>query len=296
MAELSSPEMLGRDTPGLGGDRAARYIAEAFAAAAIEPIRIAAGDHPVIADGRSENEGQGAISPRAPGRAHIASRIDPYFHPFEFGRLKQRVDNVIALVESTGATAEVIVVGAHYDGLGERDGRSLPAADDNASGIAVLIEVAEALRLSEPPPRTVVFVAFGAEEDGLLGARNYVQAQPMPIENTLAMINLDMVGRPQSERLTIVGWERYPELSEMIGEEARRWGLATVGGPRYLWQRSDQFPFAEVGIPSVWLHGYLHRDYHTQRDTPDRLDYAWMLKVANTLLAILEIENGWPEP
>ena len=90
-------------------------------------------------------------------------------------------------------------------------GKSLPAADNNASGIVVLIEVAEALRLSEPPPRTVVFAAFGAEEDGLHGARNYVRNPPVPIETTVAMIDLDMVGRPQSERLAIIGWERYPQ-------------------------------------------------------------------------------------
>ena len=254
---LGSANMLGRDTPGPGGDLAAQYVARAFVAAGLQPVD------------------EAGVAPGA------------YFQPFTVN--DQEVKNVVGVLWGDDPSAGVVVVGAHYDGVGSRNGGLMPAADDNASGTAMLIAAAAALARSAaasgPLEHTVVFVAFGSEEDGLLGARHYCEHPLIPLSATRAMINLDTIGRPRWERLEIVGWSRYRELSSQLQQAAVAEGVIAVAGPRSLWRRSDQAVFADAGVPAVWLLGHLREDIHSRGDTPERLDYEWMAQVARALVA-----------
>jgi Zn-dependent M28 family amino/carboxypeptidase len=215
--------------------------------------------------------------------------IEPYLHSFEVD--DEPVNNVVGLVWGDRPGAEAIVLGAHYDGVGTRGSSHMPLSDDNASGTAILIASAEALARavgeSGHLPYTVVFVAFGSEEDGLLGARHYCMNPVIPLEKTRAMINLDTIGRPRSAKLEIVGWSRYRELSSLLEHFAAKEELTTVAGPRSLWWRSDHAVFAEAGVPAVWLLGHLRDDIHSPSDTSDRLDYEWMARVARALEAAI---------
>ncbi len=252
---LGDAMMLGRDTPGPGGDLAARYVANAFAAAGLRPA-----------------DEDGTVP-------------EAYFQSFAVGELE--VKNVVGVLWGDDPSAGAIVVGAHYDGVGSRHGSFMPAADDNASGTAMIIAAAAALARSAavagPLEHSLVFVAFGSEEDGLLGARHYCDHPLVPLSTTRAMVNLDTVGRPRTETLQIVGWSRYRELSSLLQRAAEAEGVNAVAGSRSLWRRSDQAVFADAGVPSVWLLGHLRDDIHSRDDTPDRLDYEWMVRVTQAL-------------
>jgi hypothetical protein len=260
---LGDAIMLGRDTPGPGGDLAAQYVARAFEAAGLRPVDEA-----------------GAAAGAAAGA---------YFQPFTVNG--QGVKNVVGVLWGDDPSDGAVVVGAHYDGVGSRNGGLLPAADDNASGTAMIIAAAAALARSAaasgPLEHTVIFVAFGSEEDGLLGARHYCEHPLVPLSATRAMVNLDTAGRPRAERLEIVGWSRYRELSSRLEQAAAAEGVVAVAGPRSLWRRSDQAVFADAGVPAVWLLGHLRDDIHSRDDTPERLDYEWMAQVTRALIAWL---------
>jgi Zn-dependent M28 family amino/carboxypeptidase len=264
---LGDAMMLGRDTPGPGGDLAARYVANAFAALGLQP---------------ADEAGAGP---------------EAYFQSFAVGELE--VKNVVGVLWGDDPSTGAIVVGAHYDGVGSRHGGFMPAADDNASGTAMVIAAAAALARSAaasgPLEHSLVFVAFGSEEDGLLGARHYCEHPLVPLSATRAMINLDTIGRPRAETLQIVGWSRYRELSSLLQRAAGAEGVDAVAGPRSLWRRSDQAAFADAGVPSVWLLGHLRDDIHSRDDTPDRLDYEWMARVTRALAASIHTgfrDNG----
>jgi len=272
---LGVPDMLGRDTPGPGGDLAARYVAQAFMAAGLEPLP------------PQEELEEPTSTAEAPSKVEPGARLEMYLHPFSVN--DQEVNNVMGVLWGEDPADGAVVVGAHYDGVGSRGGNLMPLSDDNASGTAILIAVAESLVQSSeeagPLPHTVVFVAFGSEEDGLLGAKHYCEHPPIPLERTRAMINLDTIGRPRSQRLEIVGWSRYRELSALLEQAAAEEGLEAMAGQRALWWRSDQAVFADAGVPAVWLLGHLRDDIHSRADTPDGLDYEWMVRVARALVA-----------
>jgi hypothetical protein len=188
--------------------------------------------------------------------------------------------NVLGWVNGSDAELrdQVVVVGAHYDHVGvDPRGRIGTGADDNASGVAALMEIAQALGRS-PPRRSVLVVAFAAEEDGLVGSQNLVSdlglGRPFGLERVVAMINLDMVGRGDPRTLEALGGSDSPDLLSLVSR-ARRLGptglskVITDGGEE-LWQRSDHYPFARSGIPALFLFEEQpiskNLDYHTWRD------------------------------
>ena len=183
--------------------------------------------------------------------------------------------NVASVLEGQGPLAdETIVVGAHYDHMGYGGPGSRNAnpksiyygADDNASGIAVLIEVARTLaHRPEKLARRVVFVAFTAEEMGLHGSNHYVQHPLVPIEKTVAMVNLDMVGRLREDRVLVLdsgSGKSFGPLLEKIGQ-AEHLELSRVpGGPG----PSDQAPFYAKGVPVMHFFTGMHSEYHRTSD------------------------------
>jgi Zn-dependent M28 family amino/carboxypeptidase len=195
-----------------------------------------------------------------------------------------------------GSTPEWIVVGAHFDGLGVRAGKIHNGADDNASGVAVLLEAARALAGSARR-RGILFCSFDAEEDGLVGSNHFVKSELYSVDSFAAMICLDLVGGsflPGDERrLFALGSESSETLFEWIGRarasgplEIERAGIYAIEPVGPLLARSDYSPFRMKKVPFVFLSTGTPWYYHTPEDDVERLDFAKMEGVA-TLVARL---------
>jgi hypothetical protein len=180
--------------------------------------------------------------------------------------------NVIGIVKGTEGD-EAVVVGAHYDHLGESEKGICRGADDNASGTAVVLEVARRLA-ARPAKRTVVVAFFSGEEMGVLGSRAYVAKPLVPLEKTVAMVNLDMVGRLGS-KLIVFGVESGDRFQEYLDESPLR--IVSKGDPI---GPSDHTSFYLKGVPAVHVFTGSHKDWHKPTDTPDKLNIEGMRLVA----------------
>ena len=257
---LAAPGMEGR---GLGSDglrRAAEYIAGRFEAAGLKP------------GGDDGGWLQRFPVERGPGGEPVEAFNVVGYLPG--GREEWK--------------GQSVVLGAHYDHLGRGwpdvhagdEGAIHPGADDNASGVAVMLELARNLAGGEPPSRSLVFVAFSGEEAGRLGSRWYVDhATLFPLDGVRSMINLDTVGRLERGPLTVLATgtaREWPHVfrgcSYVTGVESRN-----VDEPL---DSSDQVSFIERGIPAVQLFTRAHADYHRPGDTPDKVDAAGLVRVA----------------
>lgn len=199
--------------------------------------------------------------------------------------------NIVGWIEGTDEKLkdEYIIVGAHYDhvGLGyfgsmnKRDiGEIHNGADDNASGTSALIELAEAFSI-EKPARSILFIAFSAEENGLLGSKYYAYYQPLkPLENCVAMFNFDMVGRNENELLWIGGIFYSNDLKRIIEEANQETKFELLYNTGLLNFASDQAPFLRKEIPSAFFFSGLHDDYHTPNDDYDKINYSKIERVA----------------
>ncbi|MCU0229379.1 MAG: M20/M25/M40 family metallo-hydrolase [Bryobacterales bacterium] len=216
--------------------------------------------------------------------------------------------NVLGWLPGHPSNGDYVVVGAHFDhvGRGERfsmeggpSGKLHPGADDNASGVAAMLELARLLsrrhRDGRPPSRSILFVAFGGEEHGLFGSAHFLHQQPVPGRRLAGMINFDMVGRLRNEELFMAGLDSVPEIRELANSAANSAGLSLQALPEYPYNMSDHGTFLDAGVPAVLFFTGLHLEYHTPRDTADRVDengIARILKVAEALLAAMTaVEN-----
>lgn len=199
--------------------------------------------------------------------------------------------NVVAMLPGSDPKLanEYIVIGAHYDhlGMGEMGGSRAPnqaaihnGADDNASGVVSMLEIAQKLASEQKKiKRSIVFVAFGAEEKGLIGSQRFVDSALIPIENIKAMINLDMVGRLRNRELEIHGVKTSIEADSILNilnsDSLFRLKLVPDGfGP------SDHASFYSKNIPVFFIHTGLHEDYHTPNDDVKYLNIEGMQQVA----------------
>ena len=208
--------------------------------------------------------------------------------------VRERTDNVVALLPGGEASLreENIVIGAHYDHLGlghfgVRDrnaaGTIHPGADDNASGTAVLLDLARRIsQLPVKPARSIIFVAFSAEELGLHGSRHFVD-RTGSIASTKAMINLDMVGRLRSSRVTVFGTRSGQDFSRIVTAAAVQLGLNVSESDDV--GRSDHLSFYNKKIPVLHFFTGTHEDYHRSSDTPEKLNYEGMAKVSDLVMA-----------
>ncbi|NQV27985.1 MAG: M20/M25/M40 family metallo-hydrolase [Rhodopirellula sp.] len=205
-------------------------------------------------------------------------------------RVRTEVKNVIGVLEGEGPLAdETIVVGAHYDHVGMGgDGSLAPGvievhngADDNGSGTVALIEIARQLAArKEPLPRRVVFIAFTAEEKGLIGSAKYVEKPLFPLEKTIAMFNMDMVGRLRDDKLTVFGIGTSPMFKDDItrfGEAAEfQLSLKPEGfGP------SDQSSFYAKKIPVLHFFTNTHSDYHRPGDDWEKINFKGIQRISH---------------
>lgn len=210
---------------------------------------------------------------------------------------KAKVKNVVAVLDGEGPLAnETIVLGAHYDHLGFGGNGSLApwttdihnGADDNASGTATLIEVAQRLSTMSPRPRRrIVFIAFTGEERGLYGSAYYARQPRFPLENTIAMFNLDMVGRLNDDKLAVYGTgtaKEFDPLIERLCQEQHFKLTKHAGG----FGPSDHSSFYAKKIPVLHLFTGNHNDYHRPSDDADKLNIAGMRRVADFLVDVVK--------
>jgi len=267
---LSDDKLQGRETGSPGADTAAAYLARRFSEVGLQPA--AGGWFQSFTIGRE-----------APGLR--PARAVPLVGKNVIGILPGR-DPVLR--------NQTVILGAHYDhlglgGFGSLDPDSTGAvhngADDNASGVAALIQVAARLAVS-PPARTVVFIAFSGEELGLLGSAYYVKAPIYPLSGTLAMVNLDMVGRLRNGRLIVYGARsagQFPALLDSLNWYAG-FDLKAQGdgyGP------SDQSSFYAAKRPVLHLFTDLHEDYHRSTDDWQKINLDGLKRVSDFTLGLV---------
>jgi hypothetical protein len=209
---------------------------------------------------------------------------------FAIKQTHSKVKNIAAMLPGKGDHAgEYVVIGGHYDHLGHGGPGSLApwshgihhGADDNASGTTAMLELADRFSHVGPQPRTLVFIAFTAEEEGLLGSQHFVSHSPIPLDKVVAMLNLDMVGRISDEKLLIGGKGTAPNFEKLMAD-------ADAGLPLKLGEfgkggigPSDHTSFALKKIPVLFFFSGLHMDYHRPTDTADKINYEGMKEVAD---------------
>jgi hypothetical protein len=267
---LSDDRLQGRMTGSVGADSAAAYLARRFSQVGLQPA----------AGGWFQSFTVGRDAPAA-RQAQTGARI---------GR------NVIGILPGRDPVLrnQTIILGAHYDHLGlggfgsldpDSTGTVHNGADDNASGSAALIQVAARLAAS-PPARTVVFIAFSGEELGLMGSAHYVKEPIYPLASTLAMVNLDMVGRLRNGRLIVYGAgsaKEFPALLDSLNWYAG-FDLKAQGdgyGP------SDHSSFYAAKRPVLHIFTDLHEDYHRTTDDWQKVNYDGLKRVADFTLGLV---------
>jgi len=273
---LASDLLEGRNTPSKGLDLAAEYIASQFRKSNLEP----AGDKGFfqITSWRSE--------PSVP------------------------VKNVIGILRGTDPVLRdtFVLVSAHYDHIGQRDDaddRIFNGANDDASGVSGVIEIARGLsglKLN----RSVVFLAFYGEEKGLVGSRFYVSNPRFPLKSTIAAINLEQIGRTDDTdglrigEASMTGFD-FSDLGPWFASAGRRIGVKVTKHTRWsdaFFSRSDNQAFADAGIPSGTLcTAYMFPDYHQVGDHADKLDYTNMAKIVRMVASgVASLADSKDEP
>jgi hypothetical protein len=220
-------------------------------------------------------------------------------------RVEAEIKNVVAVMEGEGPLAdETIVIGAHYDHLGRGDVGTLQigskeihnGADDNASGTAVLLDVARRLA-GKKLPRRIVFIAFTGEERGLLGSGHYIHNAPFPLSKTVAMLNMDMVGRLKNEELVVYGTGTAKEFDALVTKlnDREPFNFKIKREPGGLGP-SDHQTFYLAKIPVFHFFTGLHNDYHRPSDDVDKLNIEGMRRIGEFVTEFaLSIANE-PQP
>jgi hypothetical protein len=227
------------------------------------------------------------------------------FQTFRFNRKSQ---NVLGIIEGRKKD-EVIILGAHYDHSGKTDSTYLPGADDNASGVSTLLEIAEAFKQAEKegfiPEKSILFAFWGGEELGLLGSQKYVQNPAFGLDNTKLYLNFDMVGRCDSLHLKEAGFvyvlpvnQKAERFQKEVPELVKHYSLSLSPEFEYPFKeerisaRGDFLHFSKANVPSINFFTGLHPDYHTPGDTADKLNYTNMANIARLGFALVWKEAG----
>lgn len=261
---LSADDMQGRQVGTPGGEKARNFIEQRFRAAGIQPFGTT------------------------------------YQFPFTFR--STRGVNVEGRIEGTRFPDQYIVVSAHYDHLGIRNGQVFNGADDNASGTAALFAIAGYFR-THPPTHSLLFVAFDAEETGRQGSKDFVQNPPVPRSHLLLDINADMIARDNT--LFVVGTYLQPFLKPGVEHIIAGAPAKTVIGhdnPAQKniedWTRdSDHYSFIEMKIPALYFGVEDYAQHHKATDDYDTIDPVFYVHAVETLIhAVREFDSDMPVP
>ena len=283
---FASEALEGRDTPSPGLEAAAAYIESEYRRFGLEP----AGN-----DGTYYQR-----YPFTPRRsAQTADAVVEESYP----------PNVAAILRGSDPSLrnEYVVLTAHYDHVGIRravDGDSVyNGADDNASGSAAVLEIAEAFAtIGERPRRSVLFLHVSGEEHGLLGSRYYSDNPTVPIESIVANINLDMISRNSPDSIVVIGKD-YSDLGDVVNQVGDRHPELNLVPSDDIWPeerffyRSDHFNFARLEIPSLFFFAGVHEVYHPATDEIHTIDADKAARVAQLVFyTTQEIANATARP
>lgn len=205
-------------------------------------------------------------------------------------------ENIWAFIEGSEKPEEVIVISAHYDHIGIKNGEVFNGADDDGSGTVALLEIAQAFQVAKKegngPKRSILFLHVTGEEHGLLGSNYYTQNPLFPLANTIADINIDMIGRhdefhnDSSNYVYLIGSDYLSTDLYNICEAANKnyvklfldYKYNDKTDPNRFYYRSDHYNFAKNGIPSVFLFTGVHADYHKASDEVDKIEFDALTK------------------
>ena len=199
--------------------------------------------------------------------------------------------NLVGMVPGTSNPDQFLIVSAHYDHLGQRNGQTYRGADDNASGVAALLQVA-AYVAAHPPRHSVLFAAFDAEEEGLQGAKHFVKHPPVDLNRIALVVNLDMVSRNDKGVIFASGTAFDPSLKDLVGKAAAGRQLTVklghdrrgVAGEDDWTQQSDQGAFHDAGVKTLYFGVEDHADYHKPSDTADKIPRPFYGEVVELVL------------
>jgi Zn-dependent M28 family amino/carboxypeptidase len=233
--------------------------------------------------------------------AGLAPLWSSYEQPFDLPSKGKGV-NVVGYVKGTKYPERLIVVSAHYDHLGVRDGQVYNGADDNASGVAVLLQLAAHYTGAARPEHSLLFAALDAEEIGLVGARELVKRLKAEKRDVALDVNLDMVGHSERGELYASGAYHTPALRPALERVAAGAPVKLLIGHDRPEQghddwtnQSDQYAFHKAGIPFVYFGVEDHKDYHQPTDDFDTLTRDFFVGAAETVLDALTVFDSDPE-
>lgn len=264
---LTSDSLKGREAGTESGRKASRFIADLFTKYKLAPV--------------VESENSYSYFQKIPLRGKLYTY------------------NVMGFIKGSSTPDEVIIITAHYDHLGIRRGEMYRGADDNASGTSALLEIGQAFAIAQKdgngPRRSVLILALGAEEKGLIGSAFYTDKDPIfPLINTVVNLNMDMIGHldelhpTDPNFVSIVGSDWQSSDLHEIHEQANKkfvgleldYTFNSINHPERFFYRSDQYNFAKYGIPAIFYTSGDHHDYHKPTDTIKNLKYDRIQKVA----------------
>ena len=255
-----------------------------------------------------EMEGRSADRPSMQkAREYVEKRfresgLQPSRQEFEIKQRGSRASlkgvNLIGQIKGTKAPDKYIVITAHYDHDGIRDGEIYNGADDNASGTAALFAIASYFKKNQPE-HSLIFVAFDAEERGLLGARHFVSNLPVKKESVLLNINMDMISRSDKNELYAVGTFHYPQLKSAIEAAARKSKIKLLLGHddpklgRDDWTtQSDHAAFHREKIPFIYFGVEDHKDYHRPTDDFANIQPEFYVRAVETVIEAIRGFDG----
>ena len=276
---IASDEMEGRNTGEAGQKKAGLYIIEQYKALGIK---------------------------NPPGSMDFYQKVPSEFMKKGFAPKLGDSENIWAFIPGAEKPEEVVIISAHYDHVGMKNGEVFNGADDDGSGTVALIEIAkafaEAKKEGHAPKRSILFLHVTGEEHGLHGSRYYAENPLFPLKNTVADINIDMVGRRDTigshkengKYVYVIGSDRLSSELHSINEEVNTkyvglnldYTFNARNDPNQFYFRSDHYNFAKKGIPSIFFFNGVHKDYHGPNDTADKIEYdllAMRTKLAFTL-------------
>ena len=276
VAYLSDPKREGRGIGTAGIDAAADYIAENFETYGLKP---GADNGTFFQEWDVKTGPENAVT---------------------------RLKNVIGFIpgKKESFTDQTVILAAHYDHLGRgwpdvrngNEGEIHPGADDNASGISVLLEIAKNLGESLSPDRNILFVAFTGEENKLMGSEYFFQQyKRFPVDKIMGVVNLDTVGRLDGKKPMVIGSSSAKEWKFIFMGIGFTTGIESDLIAQDL-DASDQVTFVQAGIPAIQLFSGPHLDYHKPSDTPEKLDYEGLVKIAEITKEIIVYLSEREEP
>lgn len=269
---LASPRFAGRKTGSEGSRLAQAYLIERFTQLGLAPF----GNSYASQFSFTHTSVKRTLTPGVSGKTE---------YPFAI--------NLIGQIKGTARPDQILLISAHYDHLGVRDGVTYPGADDNASGVGAMLAVAAYFK-AHPPANTVVFAAFDGEELGLRGAQAMLAAPPFPMQQLKMNLNLDMVGRNDNNEIFVAGTSYTPMLKDLVAAAASGSALkvklghdrpmAVAGNVEDWTNSSDHGPFHAAGVPFLYFGVEDHADYHGPGDTADKIKPAFYGEAARLVV------------